>query len=86
MTTHDAGRRMKVMGIDPGSQVTGWGLVHGSGNRFQSAGAGEIRAPGSEELIDRLARYGRPSSSMVLSDLLPWKPVRRSSRPDGVSP
>jgi Lrp/AsnC family leucine-responsive transcriptional regulator len=28
-----------------------------------------------EELIDRLARYGRPSSSMVLSDLLPWKPV-----------
>jgi Lrp/AsnC family leucine-responsive transcriptional regulator len=31
--------------------------------------------PDFEELIDRLARYGRPSSSMVLSDLLPWKPV-----------
>jgi Lrp/AsnC family leucine-responsive transcriptional regulator len=28
-----------------------------------------------EELIDRLARYGRPSSSMVLADLLPWGPV-----------
>lgn len=28
-----------------------------------------------EELIDRLARYGRPSSSMVLSNLLPWSPV-----------
>ena len=28
-----------------------------------------------EALIDRLARYGRPSSSMVLSDLLPWSPV-----------
>jgi Lrp/AsnC family leucine-responsive transcriptional regulator len=28
-----------------------------------------------EELIDRLARYGRPSSSMVLADLLPWSPV-----------
>ncbi|HEX7878988.1 MAG TPA: crossover junction endodeoxyribonuclease RuvC [Candidatus Eisenbacteria bacterium] len=50
---------MKVMGIDPGSQVTGWGLVHGSGNRFQSAGAGEIRAPHNEELIDRLARMHR---------------------------
>jgi Lrp/AsnC family leucine-responsive transcriptional regulator len=25
-----------------------------------------------EGLIDRLARYGRPSSSMVLADLLPW--------------
>jgi Lrp/AsnC family leucine-responsive transcriptional regulator len=28
-----------------------------------------------EELIDRLARYGRPSSSMVLADVLPWCPV-----------
>ena len=28
-----------------------------------------------EELIDRLARYGRPSSSMVLADMLPWGPV-----------
>lgn len=28
-----------------------------------------------EGLIDRLAAYGRPSSSMVLTDLLPWKPV-----------
>ena len=31
--------------------------------------------PDFEELIDRLARYGRPSSSMVLSDLVPWSPV-----------
>lgn len=28
-----------------------------------------------EALIDRLAGYGRPSSSMVLTDLLPWSPV-----------
>lgn len=28
-----------------------------------------------EALIDRLARFGRPSSSMVLSDLVPWKAV-----------
>jgi Lrp/AsnC family leucine-responsive transcriptional regulator len=32
--------------------------------------------PELEALIDRLAIYGRPSSSMVLSDLLPWSPVR----------
>ena len=31
--------------------------------------------PDFEALIDRLARYGRPSSSMVLSDLLPWSPL-----------
>jgi Lrp/AsnC family leucine-responsive transcriptional regulator len=29
-----------------------------------------------EELIDRLATYGRPSSSMVLADLMPFTPVR----------
>lgn len=28
-----------------------------------------------QELVDRLARYGRPISSMVLADLLPWSPV-----------
>jgi len=50
---------VKVMGIDPGSQVTGWGCVMGSGNRYQSTAAGEIRAPHGEELIDRLCRMHR---------------------------
>jgi Lrp/AsnC family leucine-responsive transcriptional regulator len=27
-------------------------------------------------LIDRLAAYGQPTSSMILSDRLPWSPVR----------
>ncbi|MGH8826969.1 MAG: Lrp/AsnC family transcriptional regulator [Jiangellaceae bacterium] len=27
-------------------------------------------------LIDRLARYGQPTSSMVLADLLPWSPIQ----------
>jgi Lrp/AsnC family leucine-responsive transcriptional regulator len=29
-----------------------------------------------EGLIDRLALYGRPSSSMILADLAPWSPTR----------
>jgi Lrp/AsnC family transcriptional regulator, leucine-responsive regulatory protein len=36
-----------------------------------------------EELIDGLARYGRPSSSMILSDMLPWSPVRQLEEPGG---
>ena len=32
-----------------------------------------------EALIDRLATYGQPTSSMVLADLLPWSPVRPPS-------
>jgi Lrp/AsnC family leucine-responsive transcriptional regulator len=34
-----------------------------------------------EELIDRLARYGRPSSSMILADQLPWSPVQPVQSP-----
>lgn len=29
-----------------------------------------------QDRIDRLARYGRPTSSLVLSSPLPWKPAR----------
>ncbi|MDH6115716.1 Lrp/AsnC family transcriptional regulator [Kitasatospora sp. GAS204B] len=28
-----------------------------------------------EELVDRLAAYGQPSSSMILSSPVPWRPV-----------
>ncbi|MGI8667453.1 MAG: Lrp/AsnC family transcriptional regulator [Jatrophihabitans sp.] len=30
---------------------------------------------GFQEVIDRLARYGKPTSSLVLSSPLPWKPI-----------
>ena len=30
---------------------------------------------GFQDVIDRLARYGKPTSSLVLSSPLPWKPV-----------
>jgi Lrp/AsnC family leucine-responsive transcriptional regulator len=28
-----------------------------------------------EEVIDRLAEHGRPSSTMVMSSPVPWRPV-----------
>lgn len=34
-----------------------------------------------ESFIDRLARYGRPSSSMVLSQPLEWAPVAEADEP-----
>jgi len=60
---------MKVLGIDPGSQVTGWGCVTGSGNRYQSKAAGEIRAPQGEELIDRLGRMHRGIVELLASEV-----------------
>ena len=32
---------------------------------------------GFEGLIDRLARYGKPTSSLLLASPVPWKPVAR---------
>jgi Lrp/AsnC family leucine-responsive transcriptional regulator len=31
--------------------------------------------PGFESLIDRLASYGKPTSSLLLASPVPWKPV-----------
>jgi Lrp/AsnC family leucine-responsive transcriptional regulator len=31
---------------------------------------------GFQELIDRLARYGKPTSSLMLASPLPWKPLQ----------
>jgi Lrp/AsnC family leucine-responsive transcriptional regulator len=41
-----------------------------------------------EELIDRLSQHGRPSSMMVLSSPVPWRPVTDPSRdrPGGPTP
>ena len=35
-----------------------------------------------QALLDRLADYGRPESSMVLEDVVSWAPVRPLSGPD----
>lgn len=63
---------MKVLGVDPGLNVTGYGLVEGRGHRLQLAEAGVIR-PGSASvpLPDRLS---------ALYDAL--EEVLRQFRPD----
>ena len=41
---------------------------------------------GFESLIDRLARYGKPTSSMLLASPVPWKPVLPLTASDGGGP
>lgn len=45
-----------MLGIDPGSHATGWGLVRRDGNRFFSAASGIIRAAAADALPERLIR------------------------------
>lgn len=46
---------MRVIGIDPGSYATGWGMVERRGNRYVSARSGVVRAAAGQPLPRRLA-------------------------------
>ena len=47
---------MRVIGIDPGSQTMGWGVVEGDGRRYSPVAFGSIRAPASMKFSTRLLR------------------------------
>jgi crossover junction endodeoxyribonuclease RuvC len=47
---------MRVLGIDPGSQTTGWGVVEGDGRKYSLIDYGSIRAPASLKFSTRLLK------------------------------
>ncbi|HXJ34886.1 MAG TPA: crossover junction endodeoxyribonuclease RuvC [Candidatus Eisenbacteria bacterium] len=47
---------MRALGIDPGSRVTGWGVVEHAGAGFRELASGTIRLGTTDTLADRLAR------------------------------
>ena len=49
-------RSMRVLGIDPGSQTTGWGVVEGDGRRYTLVAYGSIRAPSTQKFSSRLLK------------------------------
>lgn len=46
---------MTVIGIDPGSQKTGWGIVNETGSRLELIGCGLIKSPPGGVFSHRLA-------------------------------
>lgn len=52
MTNTSEGRR--ILGIDPGSQITGFGIIEDAGNRIQCVATGTIRTAEAAELPQRL--------------------------------
>jgi crossover junction endodeoxyribonuclease RuvC len=47
---------MRVLGIDPGSQTTGWGVLEGDGPRYSLVGFGAIRASSGLKFSARLLK------------------------------
>jgi crossover junction endodeoxyribonuclease RuvC len=63
-----------VLGIDPGTVATGWGVVQASGNMLRHLGHGTIHASGAEPQSVRLSRIYRDLGK-----------VFRDYQPDGIS-
>ncbi len=47
---------MRILGLDPGSRHTGFGLIDRQGSRFAPIAQGRITLPGKSPLPERLAR------------------------------
>ena len=47
---------MRVLGIDPGSQTTGWGVIDGDGRRYSLVAFGSIRAASTLRFSARLLK------------------------------
>jgi crossover junction endodeoxyribonuclease RuvC len=45
-----------VIGLDPGLQATGWGIIEAEGNRLRHIANGTVRSRASDPLADRLVQ------------------------------
>lgn len=56
---------MRILGIDPGLERTGWGIIDSEGSRLSFVAAGVIRSKASEPSADRLVRIDAELSKIV---------------------
>ncbi len=62
---------MRLLGIDPGLQRTGWGVITVEGNRLRPVAAGVLRSTQARSLAERLAElYGG-----LVEVIAAWSPV-----------
>jgi crossover junction endodeoxyribonuclease RuvC len=57
---------MLILGLDPGSLHTGYGLVERHGSALKALGAGRFSCPKGMELPSRLAHIGRCVEELVI--------------------
>lgn len=46
---------MRLIGLDPGLRVTGWGVIDVDGNRLRHVAHGVVKVPGDRSLAERLS-------------------------------
>lgn len=61
---------MRVIGIDPGTAITGWGIVEGDGNNLTALGYGVITTPAGVPLPQRLQTIYQELTAIIQR----WQP------------
>ena len=61
---------MRVLGLDPGLQRTGWGVLESHGNRLTGLAAGVLTSTASDTLAERLASLFRKLQTVMEE----WQP------------
>ena len=57
--------RIRILGLDPGSRHTGFGVIDRRGSKLMAIANGRITLPGSSPLPDRLGRLGSELRAVV---------------------
>ena len=61
---------MRVLGIDPGTAITGYGVVEGDGDNLTVVTYGAITTPANQELPQRLQQIYRQLQALIAD----WQP------------
>jgi crossover junction endodeoxyribonuclease RuvC len=61
---------MRVIGVDPGTAITGWGVVEGDGDNLTAIGYGVITTPAGMPLAQRLQVIYRELTAIIQQ----WQP------------
>jgi len=56
---------MRILGIDPGSETTGWGVIEGDGRRYGLVECGTVRASSSQKFPARLLRIANALEEII---------------------
>jgi crossover junction endodeoxyribonuclease RuvC len=56
---------MRLMGLDPGLRICGWGIVEADGNRLRHVAHGVVRSDDEAVLAERLAQLYRGLAQLI---------------------
>jgi crossover junction endodeoxyribonuclease RuvC len=56
---------MRILGIDPGSETTGWGVIEGDGRRYHLLECGTVRATSGQRFPARLLKIANALDEVI---------------------